>query len=152
MKRELMVNAWKGDSWRTISATDLATEVIYHALKVAVAVGLDSELRDSAILEMCADVGNCAAMLADAIHALDEQPEPVPEYDSDDEMRKAQMNGYVGHSLGTVDLRKWAAELTEGIIAGRMPTTVRRMHGPERAPVSTNVFSVSDLGDDDIPF
>lgn len=121
MQRELAANAWKGDDWRARAVEDLAYEVLYHAAKAAVAVGLGEPHRHEAILEMSADVANCAAMLADAIHALDEPPASLPE--APDQMP------YVGHKLGSVELRKWAANAT-AVLSGSTPTDPRIVPPP----------------------
>lgn len=78
MLNELQVNAHKGD-WRDVDHGTAAHEVLYHGVKLALALGAMRRVRDAgeravvrqAVLEYAADCGNCAMMAAHAVGALD---------------------------------------------------------------------------------
>jgi hypothetical protein len=68
MRRELVANAHKGDVWLDASRSVHEHEVIYHTVKLLLAARCDDK---EGVREYAADVGNCAAMLADACGSLD---------------------------------------------------------------------------------
>lgn len=80
MRRELLSNAHKGTEWREADPADLDCDVLYHVLKLSLAVKAKDK---DAVREYAADVANCAAILADHFGVLENpgNPEDAAEYD-----------------------------------------------------------------------
>ena len=71
-------NQRKGDDWLFDPPEALEHDLLYHTLKLVLA----TRAKDSrAVREYSADVGNCAAMLADKMNALDIRADPRPDLD-----------------------------------------------------------------------
>lgn len=62
MCREMAANTFKGDAWKELCQEQHEAELIYHVLKLIYSARAADQ---TAILEHAADVGNCAAMMAD---------------------------------------------------------------------------------------
>lgn len=74
MRKELHANTDKGDreAWLGMSSATAMTEVRHHARKLEDAVGRADA---AGIAEHCADVANCAMMLADICTVLPAEPD-----------------------------------------------------------------------------
>lgn len=79
MRRELDVpiNTEKGDDWELASTWEHEHEIVYHLVKLLLAIG-DGDL--AGIREYTADTANHLAMLADTFGVLDEPDYTPSEY------------------------------------------------------------------------
>lgn len=68
MQHELEANAHKGD-WRDVTSAEVVHEVLYHAVKLALALAAGHK---RAVLEYSADVANSALIAAHSSDALHE--------------------------------------------------------------------------------
>lgn len=62
MRREMHANAYKGNAWRALDQEQHDAELMYHVLKLIYSARAGHTV---GVLEHAADVGNCAAMMAD---------------------------------------------------------------------------------------
>lgn len=97
MQHELDVNAFKG-SWKDHDLDSLMVDLVYHVAKLQVAV---REKYQRGVMELAADVGNCAMFVADVVGAL------TPEMATSEENA-----GYIGQN----DLMKLSTDFAKSVL------------------------------------
>lgn len=132
MAHELAMNAWKGE-WRRTKKLALAEDLVYHALKLVLAVEHEDEPR---ILEFAADTGNLAMMVCDVTEVLRpglfddrdaQQRQEAGKYDPPAyrgriEHVRRMVPGVVRETLGATAREMQLRELEERHPSGQIPS------------------------------
>lgn len=143
MRKELHANTDKGDreAWLGMSSATAMTEVRHHARKLEDAVGRADA---AGIAEHCADVANCAMMLADICTVLPAEPDGK-EFD----VRRIMLDVVPGDGSGHEVYAKNVADVEKAMTADweRIDALETLLAQARQTLVSTRKAFVTAVGD-----